>query len=270
MKAASDHNLITLTPSGASPGTRALAAEVPVSLTFNGVAHVVMMMTPQDLEDFALGFALAEQIIDAPDQLLSVEVRPIEGGILVRAEIPKERHALILEGRRNMVGQTGCGICGVVELDHAVRDLPPVTATPRADRAAIFRALGALRDLQKLNQETGAVHAAALANDAGEIIAIREDVGRHNALDKLAGHVIRAGLPHDKGFVLLSSRCSHELVQKAVMLGVPMLVAVSAPTTLAVDYAKRTRLTLIALARSDSILCFNDPHGAFAEDTSRS
>lgn len=267
MKAASDHILIRLTPDGATPGTRALAAEVPVSLTFNGFAHVVMMMTPADLEDFALGFALAEQIIDTPDQLLSVEARPIEGGILVKAEIPKERHALILDGRRNMVGQTGCGICGVVELDHAVRDLPLVTARPHADRTAIFRALEALRSLQDLNRETGAVHAAALADDKGEIIAIREDVGRHNALDKLVGHMWRVGLSRDKGFVLLSSRCSHELVQKAVMLGVPTLVAVSAPTTLAVEYAKRTGLTLIALARSDSMLCFNDPHGIFPDQS---
>ena len=143
MKVASDHNLITLTPDGTAPGARTLAAEVPVSLTFNGVAHVVMMMTNHAVEELLPdGFALAEQIIGTPEELLSVEVHPIEGGTLIKAEIPKERHALILEGRRNMVGQTGCGICGVVELDHAVRDLPPVTAAPKADRAAIFHAIG--------------------------------------------------------------------------------------------------------------------------------
>lgn len=265
MKAVSDHNLIELTSGGAAPGARTLAAEVPVSLTFNGVAHVVMMMTPQDLEDFALGFALAEQIIEMPEQLLEVEARPIEGGILVAAQIPGELHRHLIEGRRNMVGQTGCGICGVVELEHAVRDLPPVTARPRAGKDAVFRALEAIHGLQELNRSTGAVHAAALASDAGDIIAIREDVGRHNALDKLAGHMHRAGLPRDKGFVLVTSRCSHELVQKAVMLGTPMLVAVSAPTTLSVDYAKRTGLTLVALARSDSMLCFNDPHNSFED-----
>jgi len=265
MKAVSDHKLLKLTPGGAAPGTRALAAEVPVSLTFNGVAHVVMMMTPQDLEDFALGFALAEQIIETPDQLLEVEVRPIDDGILVQVQIPRELHHHLLDGRRNMVGQTGCGICGVVELEHALRDLPPVTVTPRTGRDAIFRALKAIQERQALNRETGAVHAAALASDAGEIIAIREDVGRHNALDKLAGHIHRTGLPRERGFVLLTSRCSHELVQKTVMLGTPLLVAVSAPTTLAVEYAKRTGLTLVALARSDSMLCFNDPYGVFAD-----
>jgi FdhD protein len=267
MKPSSDHNLIKLLRDGAAPGARTLAAEVPVSLTFNGVAHVVMMMTPTDLEEFALGFALAEQIIAAPDEMLNVDVHAIEGGILVKADIPKERHAALLEGRRNMVGQTGCGICGVVELEHAVRDLPPVTAKSNADCAAIFRALDGLREHQVLNRETGAVHAAALASDAGEILAVREDVGRHNALDKLAGHMICTGRPRGTGFVVVTSRCSHEMVQKAVILGTPLLVAVSAPTTLAVDYAKRSGLTLIALARSDSMLCFNDPHGSFGDQS---
>lgn len=242
---------------------RELAAEVPVSLTFNGIAHVVMMMTPCDLEDFALGFALSEQIIESPDQLLELDVREVDDGILVQAQIPKDRHHHLLEGRRNMVGQTGCGICGVVELDHAVRKPGQVKSRPKADQAALFRALEAIAPLQKLNRETGAVHAAALANDEGEIIAIREDVGRHNALDKLIGHIHRSSLAKDQGFVVLTSRCSHELVQKAIVLGTPMVVAVSAPTTLAVDFARHSGLTLVALARSDSMLCFNDPHGVF-------
>jgi len=265
MKAVSDHNLIKLVPAGAELGSRALAAEVPVSLTFNGVAHVVMMMTPQDLEEFALGFALAEQIVDAPDQLLSVEVRNVEGGMLIQAEIPKELHHHLLEGRRNMVGQTGCGICGVVELEHALRDLPRVTAKPKVGRDGLFQALENVQPLQELNRKTGAVHAAALSSDAGEILAIYEDVGRHNAFDKLTGHMHRAGLCRDKGFVLLTSRCSHELVQKAIILGTPLLAAISAPTTLAVELAKRSGLTLIALARPDSMLCFNDPHGIFGD-----
>jgi len=265
MKAIEDHILTKLTRQGTAEATRGLATEVPVSLTFNGVAHVVMMMTPCDLEDFALGFALAEQIIATPDQLCNINVRPIEGGILIQTEIPKELHHHLLEGRRNMVGQAGCGICGVVELEHAVRDLPPVTSKPHADQSAIFRAIESISSQQVLNRDTGAAHAAALADNAGNILAIREDIGRHNALDKLVGHITRAGLPRNEGFILLTSRCSHELVQKAVMLGVPMVVAISAPTTLAVDYAKRTGLTLIALARSDSMLCFNDPHSVFTD-----
>ncbi len=265
MKAVLSHNMIKVSREGTDEAQRPLAAEVPVSLTFNGVAHVVMMASPRDLEDFVLGFALAEQIIQSPDQLLGVTVRPVEGGVLVQAEIPKDQHQHLLEGRRNMVGQTGCGICGVVELEHAVRQLPKVTAKPKADCDALFRALGGIRPLQELNRETGAVHAAALANDEGEIIALREDVGRHNALDKLAGHIHRAGLARDEGFVLLTSRCSHELVQKAIILGTPLLAAVSAPTTLAVEFAARADLTLVALARSDSMLCFNDPHGLFTD-----
>lgn len=265
MKTVTDHNMIKVQPDGTETSLRPLAAEVPISLTFNGVAHVVMMASPQDLEDFALGFALSEQIIEAPEQLTAVEVRPMENGILVQAEIPKDQHHHLLEGRRNMVGQTGCGICGVVELEHAIRDLPAVTAKPSASRETLFRALESIKPLQELNKETGAMHAAALVSDQGDIIAVREDVGRHNAMDKIVGHIHRASLARDEGFVLLTSRCSHELVQKAIILGTPMVAAVSAPTTLAVEYAIRSGLTLVALARSDSMLCFNDPHGVFAD-----
>jgi FdhD protein len=144
-----------------------------------------------------------------------------------------------------------------------MRALPQVNAAPGADRDAIFRAVDALRPLQELNRDTGAVHAAAFAGNDGAILALREDVGRHNALDKLAGHIHKAGLKPQEGFIVLTSRCSHELVQKAILLGTPMVVAVSAPTTLAVDYAIRSGLTLVALARSDSMLCFNDPHKTF-------
>lgn len=266
MKQAREHSATEITTRGSADINRAVASEIPVSLTFNGVAHVVMMMSPEDLEDFALGFALTEQIISVPEELTSIEVRQIEQGYVVQAQIPPALSSHLIEGRRNMVGQTGCGICGVVELAHAIRDLPDVTARPVAGKAEIFKALEALRPLQPLSAETGAVHGAALVSASGEILALREDVGRHNAFDKLIGHAVRNDLPYKDGFVLLTSRCSHELVQKAVVFGVPLLVTVSAPTTLAIDLAKKTGLTLIALARSDSVLCFNDPHGVFGTE----
>ncbi len=259
MNSSIDHPNLELTARGSKPGAREIAAEVPVSLTFNGVAHVVMMMSPQDFEDFALGFALTEQIIESPEELESIEIRKLDQGFVIQAIIPQARFSHLIEGRRNMVGQTGCGVCGVVELEHAIRDLPKVDAKPEASREAIFKALEDLTALQVLNAKTGAVHGAALVSPAGDILALREDVGRHNAFDKLIGHSMRTGLAHSEGFVLLTSRCSHELVQKAIVFGVPMLVTVSAPTTLAIELAKQSGLTLVALARSDSLLCFNDP-----------
>ena len=263
MKRAQKYSTIKVSAGGNAKSTRAVASEIPVSLTFNGVAHVVMMLSPLDLEDFARGFAFTEQIIHAPEELLEVEVRQIDKGYVIAVQIPVDRFSHLIEGRRNMVGQTGCGICGVVELDHAIRTLPPVTSRPVATKDAIFKALENLRSLQPLNTETGAAHGAALVSATGEILALREDVGRHNAFDKLIGHAVANNLPHETGFVLLTSRCSHELVQKAVVFGVPMLVTVSAPTTLAIELAQQAGLTLVALARSDCVLCFNDPYGIF-------
>ena len=243
--------------------TRDLAAEVPLSLTFNGVAHVVMLVTPADLRDFVIGFSLAEEIIAAPEEILSLDFRDVEGGILAAAEIPKDRHRHIIEGRRNLVGQSGCGICGVVELEHALRPLPRIKTKPLVPRAALFNALEGISAHQSLNRETGTVHAAAFADAQGTVIAVREDVGRHNAFDKLTGHMAQEGIDPASGFVLLTSRCSHELTQKAIRLGVPLLATISAPTTMAVDMARAHDLTLVALARSDNMLCFNDPHGIF-------
>ncbi len=258
-----DHTTKALTPEGMRASKRTLAAEVPVSLTYNGVAHVVMMMTPDHLEDFAFGFSLSEQIVRSPDGLLSVRTRTMENGILLDVEIAKDCHVDLLEGRRNMVGQTSCGICGVVELEHAVRDLEPIEARPAPDRDALFAALKDVRTQQTLNAETGAVHAAAFCAGDGTIAALREDVGRHNAMDKLIGHMAREGMDAASGFILLTSRCSYELVQKAVVTRVPLLAAISAPTALAVELAEAHGLTLVALARSDEMLCFNDPHGIF-------
>jgi FdhD protein len=251
------------------PGERALASETPVSLSYNGVAYVVMMMTPEHVEDFVLGFSYSESILDRPEELLGLDLRSHGSGLLAAAEIPAERSQAVLKGRRNLVGQAGCGICGLVELEQALRPLPALTARPVCSEAAMRRALADLAERQPLNRETGAVHAAAFADPDGKIKAVREDVGRHNAFDKLIGHGLKTGLDPESGFVLVTSRLSYELVQKAVRWGVPALAAISAPTTLAVDLAKEARLTLAALVRPDAFLVFNDPYGVFSTPAPR-
>lgn len=247
----------------AEQALRPLAAEVPVSLTYNGIAHVVMMATPRDITDFAVGFSLAEGIVGAASEIAGVEVREVPPGLLVRVDIPASRAEKLIDMRRGLVGQTGCGICGVTELEHAIRALRPVGPPPVFTHAAVFRALAALPEHQSLNRETGAVHAAAFADAQGNILLAREDVGRHNALDKLVGALAGAGRNPASGFALVTSRCSFELVQKCASAGIPALAAISAPTDLAVDLARRAGLTLIALARRDSMLVFNDPSGLF-------
>lgn len=251
-------------PDGAGRGRRAVPAEVPVALTYNGVSHVVMMATPQDIEDFAVGFSVTEGIVEAPAEIGELEVREVEQGLLVWMQIPEARFQALLEGRRNLVGQTGCGLCGVEEIEQAVRSYPKIAAQPRCGAAELFQALAGLRAHQPLNAETGAVHAAGFAEWSGAFRAVREDVGRHNALDKLIGGLLREGADLAGGFVVLSSRCSFELVQKVLAVGIPMLVTISAPTALAVQLAKDHDLTLIALARGDSMLAFNDPFGLFS------
>jgi FdhD protein len=243
---------------------RDIAGEVPISLAFNGLAHAVMMVTPTELEDFAYGFALTQEIIGAASEIESVELFKLPIGYLAQIRIPEDRFQVLTNRRRNLVGQTGCGLCGLVELDQAVHGLHPIEAAPRISRAAIFRALAASRDLQALNKATGAMHAAFFISPEGEPLLVREDVGRHNALDKLIGRMAREETDARAGFFLLTSRCSYELVEKAVIARAPALVTISAPTSLAVARAEAARLTLISLARPDSALVFNDPFGVFA------
>ena len=242
---------------------RALASECPVSITYNGLAHAVMMATPQDIEDFLVGFSLTEEIVASAAEIESIDVRPLELGLLGQVWIPAERQKAMMEHRRNLVGQTSCGICGLVELEQAVRRYGPIGATPRAGAPAVFAAFDALPGLQALNRETGAAHAAAFADHSGRLVAVREDVGRHTALDKLIGHLAREGIDPASGFVAMTSRISFELVQKCLSRGIPMLAGISVPTSLAVDLARSHGLTLVALARSDGFQVFADPHGLF-------
>jgi FdhD protein len=233
---------------------RAVALERPVAVEFNGIGYAVMMATPADLIDFAYGFALAERLIDVPSEVKDAEAHETDRGTVLRIDLVNARRERILDRVRHRVSESSCGLCGIENLDAALRPLPVVMARPLAQREAIFAALAAMRAHQPLNAATGAVHAAMACGADGTIRLAREDVGRHNAFDKLIGAMARAGMGWDGGFALLSSRCSYELVEKAAIAGCPMLVTVSAPTSLAIARAAEAGLTLISLARDDSYL----------------
>jgi FdhD protein len=261
---AHDHNMMRVTPAGHAPGTRMLANEVPVAIEFDGEPYAVMMATPADLEDFAVGFALGERIIAAAREIGRIDIRYGTRGIGIDVRLEREHSERLAQRRRATLGQSGCGLCGVMTIAEVLPELDPIPACSRVAPAALFRALAALPERQSLNRATGAVHAAACCDSAGNILAVREDVGRHNAFDKVIGHLARAGRDPSRGFALLTSRCSYELVQKAVLARIPLLAAISAPTELAVTIAEEARLSLVALARGDSLLIFNDPYRAIA------
>jgi FdhD protein len=239
--------------------TSAIAEETPVALVYNGVSHVVMMATPADLEDFALGFSLSEGIVRSADDILEIETANAPPGIEVRLRVTARRFQALKDRRRNLAGRTGCGLCGVDSLQQAVRPVQPVTAAGPIAFEAIERALDALGDAQTINRRTRSLHAAGFADRTGKLLAVCEDVGRHNALDKLIGRLAREHIDPADGFALVTSRCSFELVQKALTVGIHTLAAISAPTALALDMAEQAGLTLIALARSDSFILFT--HG---------
>ncbi len=262
---ADEHRMVRITPDQAAPGTRTLANEVPVALEFDGEPYAVMMLTPADLEDFAVGFALSERIIARSDEIARIDVRQGTRGIGIDVRLEREHSARLAERRRAIPGQSGCGICGLTTIEEALPQLVALTAAPKLAQTALFRALESLPARQTLNQATGAVHAASFCRSDGEILVVREDVGRHNAFDKVIGHLARQGLDPSSGFALLTSRCSYELVQKAVLARIPILAAISAPTELAVSIAHAANLTLIALARGDSALVFNDPFSSIAK-----
>ena len=237
-----------------------LIEEVAVALVYNGISHVVMMATPDHLEDFALGFSLTEGIIESPQQLYDLSTRRLDDGIEVAMTISNERFALLKEARRNLTGRTGCGLCGAESLEQAIRQPAPVTAQQNYNHSAIETAVAQLESRQPLQAITGAVHGAALCDNTGNIELLREDVGRHNALDKLYGAVCKQLVPETNDrFVLISSRASYELVLKAAVMGVGMLVAVSAPTSLAVRLAEQVNITLIGFARSGRHMIYTHP-----------
>lgn len=240
---------------GVEAGERVLPEEVAVALSFNGTTQAVMMASPTDLVDFGYGFALTEGIA-RPDEVLSVEVQPLPRGQDVQVWLQPTAEARLAARRRVMAGPVGCGLCGIDSIDQALREVPVVVVpaffrvTPTQIRAAIT----ALPGQQRLHDATRAVHCAAFW--AGEIVATREDVGRHNALDKLVGAMVRAGT-NPSGAVVLTSRISTDMVQKVAMLGAPMIIAVSAPTAQAVELAEAAGITLVALVRGERFEVFS-------------
>lgn len=236
-----------------APVSRALADEVPIAVECNGFAYAVLMATPADIEELAVGFALGERLIDGADDVRAVDVNDAGDGILVRLTLARRVADRIADRVRHRASDASCGLCGVETLAQALRPLP-ATARWSGEDAAVFAAYGALREHQPLNAETGAVHAAAACTRDGAIRVVFEDVGRHNAFDKLIGSMLLAGQAWDGGFALLTSRCSFELVEKAVLARCPMLATISAPTRLAVERATSAGLTLRTLVRGDSLL----------------
>lgn len=238
-------------------GERAVAVEKAVNVVYGGVPFAVMMMTPADLEDFGAGFSLTEGVIQRAADIRSIEVAEDPDGLKLLVDLVPGRLHEHLARRRAMSGRTGCGVCGIEDLASIPRARALAGRAPHVALAAIRRALGELDERQVLNQVTRAVHAAGWADRAGRLLAVREDVGRHNALDKLIGALLRAGIGPEDGFFVITSRCSFEMVEKAGAFGARTLVAISAPTSLALDRARRLDMTLVGIARRDTMTVFH-------------
>jgi len=238
---------------------RAIPEETAIALTYNGGTYAVMMGTPQDLQDFAVGFSLNEGIVQSPDDIRSLDIVALDDGIELRMWLDPSKAELVNERRRHIAGPTGCGICGIDSIAEALR--PPArvpkghTFSPRE----IMVAMQGIAPLQRINTETRSVHAAGFFTPSRGIVSLREDVGRHNALDKLAGALAQDNVLAAEGMVLLTSRVSVEMVQKTAAIGAPLMVAVSAPTALAVRMAEAAGITLAAIARADGFEVFTHP-----------
>ncbi len=241
-------------------GRAPLAVEVPIALEYNGIAHAVMLATPGDLEDFALGFSLSEGIVRRTADLFEVEILPAPEGVTLALRIAEEAFAGLKQRRRNLAGRTGCGICGTESLDQVLRPIAPLARPAwKLSPAALARAAGALAAMQPLNRQTGATHGAAWCEVEGAIRLVREDVGRHNALDKLIGALMRSTETLGPGFALITSRASVEMVQKAASAGIAVLAAVSGPTTLAVQTADALGVTLVGFTRGANFSVYAHP-----------
>jgi formate dehydrogenase accessory protein FdhD len=233
--------------------------ETPVAIVYNGDPHVVMMATPLDLEDFALGFSITEELIRSPADLLEIEIVRYGQGIEVQASVPPECAAVLGARTRRLTGRTSCGICGADSIAAVVREIRPVAPGPSIRPDAIHAAFAALAAQQRLNAAAGAVHAAGWAGQDGTVALAREDVGRHNALDKLIGALLKQNVNPRGGFLVVTSRASFEMVQKAMIFGAPLLAAISGPTGLAVRLAEQAGLTLVGFARPGRLTIYTRP-----------
>jgi len=240
--------------------TDLVAEEMPVALVYHDVPHVVMLATPADLEDYAVGFTLSEGLVAGADEIRGVEVIQGETSADVKISVAWERFTQLLQRRRNLAGRTGCGLCGAETAEDAIRECPPVPAGVTITAAELHATMTQLASRQPINARTGSVHAAAWVVPGKGIQVVREDVGRHNALDKTIGALARAKVDFAGGYMLITSRASYEMVQKCATVGIALLVALSAPTAFAVRLAERSGLTLVAFARSDQHVVYAHPH----------
>ncbi len=250
---------IKVTATAVTAMERELPVEVPVALVYDGTTHAVMMASPTDLEDFAVGFSLSEGIVSGPDEIEGIEVVEHAEGIELRMWLAKDRGLALAQRRRSITGPTGCGLCGIESLEAVVSKFPPVVSDVTFTATDIAKAMASLPAAQELNLRTRAVHGAGFWNREQGLVGITEDVGRHNALDKLIGGLRRRGVDVRSGLILLTSRVSVEMVQKTAMAGAPVIVAVSAPTKLALETADAAGITLVAIARQDGFEVFTHP-----------
>jgi FdhD protein len=260
--------VLTFDGSGPILVMRTVPVEVPVNLTYGGIPFAVMMATPSDLEDFAIGFSLTEGVIQRAEDIRSVRLETEAGGLRLAIDLTPDRLHEHLARRRTLSGRTGCGVCGIDDLKALPHARGSSGDAPNISLTAVQRALTSLESGQPLNKLTRAVHAAAWASLNGTIIDVREDVGRHNALDKLIGALCRTGLSPSDGFAIVTSRCSFELVEKVAAFGARTLIAISAPTSLALERARNLDITLIGVARHDSITVFHGLERIYRQDVS--
>jgi FdhD protein len=238
---------------------RTVPDEVAIALSYDRVGYAVMMATPTDLVDFAIGFSLSEAIIDRASDILNCELVTVEDGIECRLHVGHDVASRLAQRRRHMAGALGCGLCGLESLAEATRDIKPVTSSMRFSAPGLMAAMHDMARLQRLNAQTHGVHAAAFYQPGGPDLLVREDVGRHNALDKVIGAIARQGRAGSGGAVLLTSRVSIELIQKCGLFGAPLMIAVSVPTAHAIRAADAAGITLAAIARDDGFEVFTHP-----------